>query len=78
MAKTRKANELRDYTFEVGVSPYAEGSCLITMGNTKVLCTASVEESVPRFKKDSGTLGNLDRCLATGSLGDLNTQQHAL
>jgi len=34
---------------------YAEGSCLIEMGNTKVICTASVEESVPPFLKGSGT-----------------------
>ncbi|MDD5254613.1 MAG: ribonuclease PH [Candidatus Omnitrophica bacterium] len=34
---------------------YAEGSCLIELGNTKVICTASVEESVPPFLKGSGT-----------------------
>jgi ribonuclease PH len=33
---------------------YAEGSCLIELGNTKVVCTASVEESVPTFLKGSG------------------------
>jgi ribonuclease PH len=33
---------------------YAEGSCLIELGNTKVICTASVEESVPQFLKGSG------------------------
>ncbi len=34
---------------------YAEGSCLIEMGNTKVICTASVDENVPPFLKGSGT-----------------------
>ena len=37
-----------------GVAKYAEGSALITMGDTQVRCTASVEESVPRFRRDSG------------------------
>lgn len=54
MAKKRKADQLREYKMEMGVSPFAEGSCLMTMGNTKVLCTASVEEKVPPFKKGSG------------------------
>jgi ribonuclease PH len=41
-------------TFERGVAPYAEGSCLITFGTTRVLCTASVEEGVPGWKRGSG------------------------
>ena len=40
----RLANDLRAVTFETGVNRYAEGSCLITFGHTKVLCTASLEE----------------------------------
>lgn len=47
----RQNNQLREITIETGVSPYAEGSCMIRCGNTHVLCTASVEESVPRFLK---------------------------
>lgn len=39
---------------EVGVSPYAEGSCLITAGNTRVLCTASVSEGLPKWRDASG------------------------
>ncbi|NBC95155.1 MAG: ribonuclease PH [Deinococcus-Thermus bacterium] len=39
---------------ETGVSRHAEGSCLIRMGDTHVLCTASVEERVPPFLKNSG------------------------
>ncbi|MDQ3618563.1 MAG: ribonuclease PH [Actinomycetota bacterium] len=37
-----------------GFMPYAEGSCLIEMGDTKVICTATVEDSVPRWMKGSG------------------------
>jgi ribonuclease PH len=50
----RAASELRPVTFERGVAPYAEGSCLITFGTTRVLCTASVEEGVPGWKRGSG------------------------
>lgn len=50
----RAASELRLITFERGVAPYAEGSCLITFGATRVLCTASVEEGVPGWKRGSG------------------------
>jgi ribonuclease PH len=50
----RAVSELRPVTFERGVAPYAEGSCLITFGTTRVLCTASVEEGVPGWKRGSG------------------------
>lgn len=50
----RKNDQLRSATFEPGFSPYAEGSCLIKMGNTHVLCTASVEEGVPSFLRNTG------------------------
>jgi ribonuclease PH len=39
---------------ETGVAPYAEGSCLIRAGNTRVLCTASVAEGVPKWREASG------------------------
>ncbi|MBP7651090.1 MAG: ribonuclease PH [Phenylobacterium sp.] len=45
---------LRAVTFETGVNRYAEGSCLITFGHTKVLCTASVEDRVPGFMRGRG------------------------
>lgn len=45
----RALDELRHVTIETGVNAYAEGSCLISFGNTKVLCTASVEEKVPHW-----------------------------
>jgi len=47
--KIRKVNITRNYL------KYPEGSCLIELGNTKVICTASVEEGVPPFLKGSGT-----------------------
>ena len=45
----RVADELRAVTLETHISPYAEGSCMATFGQTKVLCTASVEDKVPPF-----------------------------
>lgn len=50
----RKFDELRDIEFIKDFIIYPEGSVMIHMGNTKVLCNASVEERVPGFKKDSG------------------------
>ncbi|HKJ03871.1 MAG TPA: ribonuclease PH [Longimicrobiales bacterium] len=50
----RRNDQLRPLTLEVGVAPYAEGSCLITAGQTRVLCTASVSESVPAWREASG------------------------
>lgn len=50
----RKPDEMRDVTIELDVSRYAEGSCLISFGHTKVLCTASVEDGVPPFLKGTG------------------------
>ena len=52
--KDRSPTDLRPITFERGVAPYAEGSCLIIFGATRVLCTASVEEGVPGWKRGSG------------------------
>jgi ribonuclease PH len=50
----RGSQELRDIHIERGVTPYAEGSCRIAFGGTVVLCTASVEESVPGWRKGKG------------------------
>lgn len=50
----REPNEIRPSAIEIDVFPYAEGSALITMGDTRVLCAASVEEKVPPFRKGSG------------------------
>lgn len=53
-ADGRSPGDLRPVTLERGVGLYAEGSCLITVGRTKVLCTASVEKGVPSWRKGSG------------------------
>jgi len=50
----RALDQMRDITIETGVTRHAEGSCLIRMGDTHVICTASVEERVPPFLKNSG------------------------
>ncbi len=50
----RTANELRPITITRHFTKHAEGSVLIAVGDTKVLCTASVEERVPPHKKNSG------------------------
>ena len=51
----RKPAELRAVSIETGVARHAEGSALITLGDTKVLCAASVEERVPAFLKGTGS-----------------------
>ena len=50
----RAAHALRPVRITRGFTIHAEGSVLIEFGNTKVLCTASVEEKVPAHKKGSG------------------------
>ena len=47
----RPNNEMRHAEIIINYNPYAEGSCLIKLGNTHVLCTASIEETVPLFLK---------------------------
>lgn len=51
----RKVNELRKVELTPHFSKHAEGSCLIKMGETHVICTASVDEKVPPFLKGKGT-----------------------
>ena len=50
----RGSEEPRPLRLERGVAEYAEGSCLITVGRTRVLCTASVEEGVPSWRRGRG------------------------
>ncbi|MFV2051189.1 ribonuclease PH [Aliiroseovarius sp. YM-037] len=50
----RETNEMRPVSIETGVTKHAEGSCLIKMGETHVLCTASLESRIPPFLKNSG------------------------
>lgn len=53
-AHQRAANELRPVSFTRGFTRYAEGSVLVTAGETRVLCTASVQDKVPPFLKGKG------------------------
>jgi ribonuclease PH len=50
----RRPDQLREVSLETGVSVHAEGSCLVKFGRTHVLCTASLENSVPPFLKGTG------------------------
>jgi len=50
----RELNEMRPVSIETGVTKHAEGSCMIRMGDTHVLCTATIEDRVPPFIKGSG------------------------
>jgi ribonuclease PH len=50
----RTPEQLRAVTLETGVNRYAEGSCLVSFGHTKVLVTASVEENVPGWMRGKG------------------------
>ena len=49
----RNHNQLRDFIIEPNVNIHAEGSVLISFGNTKVICNASIENNVPRWMKNS-------------------------
>lgn len=51
----RQPDQLRDIRITRHYTKHAEGSVLVEFGDTKVICTASVEESVPRFLKGSGS-----------------------
>ena len=51
----RKPAEMREVTIETGAARHAEGSALITLGHTRVLCAASVEDRVPPFLKGTGS-----------------------
>jgi ribonuclease PH len=50
----RKLNEMRPVSIEIGVMKHAEGSCLIKMGETHVLCSATIEDKAPSFLKNTG------------------------
>lgn len=53
-ADGRAVDEMRKVTITRGFTDNPAGSVLVAFGNTRVMCTASVEQSVPRFKRDSG------------------------
>ena len=50
----RSPDEMRAVVLKTGISPYAEGSCLVKFGNTHVLCNATVEDRVPPWIRNSG------------------------
>lgn len=50
----RAPDEMRQVSFKTDIAPQAEGACLITFGNTQVLCTASVETKLPPWRKGLG------------------------
>ena len=50
----RDVSEMRAVSIETGITRHAEGSCLIRCGDTHVLCTASVEEKLPPWMRNSG------------------------
>ena len=50
----RNVDEMRPISIEVGATKHAEGSCMIKIGDTHVLCTATLEERVPPFLRNSG------------------------
>ena len=54
-AFSRKNDSLRKVELLTGVNKFADGSCLVSFGDTKVLCTATIENKVPLFLKHSGT-----------------------
>ena len=51
----RRINEIRKIEFIKNITKYAEGSCLISVGDTKVICTATVDDKVPPFVKGTGS-----------------------
>tara|TARA_Y100001970_G_scaffold275623_1_gene377126 strand:+ start:971 stop:1681 length:711 start_codon:yes stop_codon:yes gene_type:complete len=54
MRKDRTFNQMRNISFEIDSNVHAEGSCLVKFGNTHVICTASVEEKIPPWLKNTG------------------------
>ncbi|HXX41983.1 MAG TPA: ribonuclease PH [Chthoniobacterales bacterium] len=53
----RESDRIRQITFELNVAPNASGSVLVAMGNTRVICGVTVEETVPRWMKEQGVTG---------------------
>ncbi len=50
----RNFNQIRSTTIKIGVNKNAEGSCLIKCGDTEIICTATIDESVPSFMRKTG------------------------
>ena len=66
----RAPDALRTIALEPNAAKYAEGSCLARFGDTHVLCTATVEEKVPPFLRNSGS------CWVTAEYGMLPRSTH--
>lgn len=54
---SRLNNQLRPMSFEININKWAEGSCLVSSGQTKVLCTASIEPNQPLWKRQQNKTG---------------------
>ena len=55
----RALDQLRPITFLPGIAPHANGSVLVSFGDTRVICSAMIEERVPRWMKDQNVKGGL-------------------
>jgi len=53
----RAPDEIRPVNFELNVASHASGSVLVSMGNTRVICAVTIEEAVPRWKKEQAVAG---------------------
>jgi ribonuclease PH len=53
----RAPDQIRPIAFEFGIAPYASGSVLVAMGNTRVICGVMIEETVPRWMKEQAVTG---------------------
>ena len=53
----RTPDEIRPLNFELNVAPYASGSVLVSIGQTRVICGVTIEEAVPRWMKEQGVTG---------------------
>ena len=80
----RKANQMRPVSMETGVNKWAEGSCLIKIGGTQVLCTASVDMNQPLWKRQQNKTGGwvtaeysmLPRAVGTRKNRDVLARDH--
>lgn len=53
----RSADQIRPVSFQPGIAPHAQGSVLVAFGNTRVICSAMIEDGVPRWMKEQGVSG---------------------
>src|SRR4029077_8388440 len=53
----RAFDQIRPVNFDLNIAPHASGSALVAMGNTRVICGAMIEETVPRWMKEQNATG---------------------